>query len=350
MERRFGRLPDLDGFIAAGNDCGAMSLAERLRRRGEVATVAGGAAAGVGTWGPPSTDELARRMARRQEDPLVAQVVAGLLIDEMRKALLPLESESGQTQRRQVFSLPRLARAGGLGAPGRPFRVRSPSLAVVGAGALGTWLGLGLGLGGRRLQVDLYDGDTIEETNLNRQVLFYGSVGQPKATTLASRLGRLFPTLEVSGYGLPIAEDTAQFVVDKPLVAACPDSFGVRAFLNHLCCARRLVLLNGGTTAMGGSCTTYAPGHTPCLSCLLGIDRLAQQEMAAQGCGAADASVVTSNAIIGAVMAWAVSEILDERVPRGVWEYDGRSRDLRLGVHSQRPACRCHVEAGHIQG
>ncbi|MFH1572201.1 MAG: ThiF family adenylyltransferase, partial [Gemmatimonadota bacterium] len=336
-----GRLPDLDGFIAAGNEYGAVAQAERLGRDGQVAAVAGGAVRGMGTWGAPRADALAARMGRCPEDPLLAQVVAGLLVDELRKALLPLTSEAGRTARRHVFCLPRLGRDGDE-IPGRPLRLRGTSVALVGAGALGTWFGLGLGLSGRRLRLHVYDGDVVEETNLNRQVLFYGAVGQPKATTLAARLSRLFPTLQVNGYGMLVRSETAALLRAAPVVAACPDSFGVRAFLNRLCCQRRQVLVNGGTSAMGGSCTAYAPGHTACLSCVMGIDRLAQQEVEAQGCGRADPSVVTSNAITGGVMAWAVSELFSERVPRGVWEYDGRARDQRLGVHSQRPACRCH--------
>jgi len=342
MERSCGRLPDLDGFIAAGNEHHAVALAERLDRDGTVAAVAGSAVHGVGIWGAPRADAVALSVARHLEDPLLAQIIAGRLVEEMRKALLPLASEAGRTGERRMFSLPRLAREGGDGVRGRPLRLRGASLALVGAGALGTWFGLGVGLSGSRLKMHVYDGDTVEETNLNRQVLFYGSVGQPKATTLAARLSRLFPTLQVNGYGLLVQQDTAQFLGDKPVVAACPDNFEVRAFLNHMCCTRRQVLINGGTSAMGGSCTTYAPGHTPCLACLMGIDRLARQESEARGCGGADPSVVTSNAITGGMMAWAATELLQERVPRGVWEYDGRARDQRLGVHSQRPACRCH--------
>lgn len=75
----------------------------------------------------------------------------------------------------------------------------------------------------------VYDGDTVDETNLNRQVLFYGAVGQPKATALAARLSRLFPRLQVNGYGLLVQGDTAQFLADKQVVAACPDNYGVHS-------------------------------------------------------------------------------------------------------------------------
>ena len=132
---------------------------------------------------------------------------------------------------------------------------------------------------------------------------------------------------------------------DGALLAACPDSFGARAFLNEVARDRRAALISGSTSATGGSSATYVPGHTPCLSCLSDIDRLAMQETQSVGCTThVETSVVTSNAITGALMAWGVREMLSGRVPRGVWEYDGRARSERLGVHSCRPQCRCHMD------
>lgn len=55
--------------------------------------------------------------------------------------------------------------------------------------------------------------------------------------------------------------------------------------------------------------------------------------------------MVTSNAIAGAMMVWLLQEMLQGgRVRQGVWEYDSRGRDVRVGVHSQREGCACHLE------
>lgn len=88
------------------------------------------------------------------------------------------------------------------------------------------------------------------------------------------------------------------------------------------------------------------PGNTPCLACLIDVDRLAQREAEPQPCAAqVEASVVTSNAITGALMVWMLQEMMAGRLRCGVWEYDGRGRDTRVGVHSVRPACECHLAA-----
>ena len=76
------------------------------------------------------------------------------------------------------------------------------------------------------------------------------------------------------------------------------------------------------------------------------IEQLVQRESEPQPCAqAAEASVVTSNALAGALMVWLLQEMTEGRVRQGIWEYDGRGRDVRVGVHSERGACTCHTQA-----
>ena len=336
--KRLCRLPALDGLIVAGNDVGNRNLGWNVGWETGLPTVAGGAAGQVGIWGTAQPHAVATRMHGLPESPLLSQIIAGLLVDEIRKALLLLPAEEGRVDQSQLLPLPHLGTDAG-----RPVHLERRRIALVGAGALGTWLGIALGTSGVQIEVEIYDDDEIDETNLNRQVLFFDAVGRPKAPTLARRLQTFFPQMRVSGYGMRADADSSQQIARSPLLLACPDNFAARAFLNDLARRNQRVLINGGTSALGGSCTTYAPGRTTCLACRMNIDQLAQQEQQAHSCAQAQASVVTSNAIIGALMAWTLKEALAGRIKDGVWEYDGRLRNQRLGVHSQRPACRCHT-------
>lgn len=334
------RLPGLAGLITAGNDPSLLAATCGVARQVRLPVVAGCAAGDVGLWGTPRPDKVTAGVARCAESPLVGQMVAALLVEEVRKHLLPLPGEVGPASERQVFALSRLPGTRQM-AGSRHGLPACERLAVVGAGALGTWFGLGLGLTGPGCRLDLFDPDVVEETNLNRQVLFFDALGRPKAPVLARRLRELFPAMKVNGYGLAVDRDTAH-MLSGALLVACPDSFRVRAFLNEAARSWRQVLLNGGTWALGGSCQAYAPGTTPCLGCQVDVERLAAQEVLPEGCARrAEASVVTSNAVTGALMAWMWSEMRCGRTRPGVWEYDGRSPG-RLGVHSVRPACRCH--------
>ena len=346
LERRadeclIGRLPALDGLIVCGNDLQTRDLGWKIAQDSCIPVVAGGTTAETGFWGSPCPDEVVARFQEHPESPLLSQIVAALLVDEMRKALMSLPGEEGRSARRNLLHFPYFARSAAVRSPRLQQR---PHIVLVGAGALGTWFGLGLGMGGLNAEMHIYDGDDVDETNLNRQVLFFGAVGRPKAPVLAERLQQLFPSLGLKAYGMQIGGDNAPQLRDGSILVACPDNFAARSLLNQFACRGRHALLNGGTGAMGGSCMVYAPGYSACLSCRLHIERLAQLEQEAHSCARQVASVVTSNAIIGALLAWSVREMLAGRVTQSIWEYDGRARNQRLGLHSRRPACPCHLQ------
>jgi len=336
------RLPALDGLVVAGNDLEAHSVAQKAVQELSIPVVAGATAGRLGVWGRAEPNPALARLCAFREFPLLSQVVAGLLVEEMRKALLPIAGEAGPTDRSNYLRLPaapsylrqgRLERA----TAGR-------SLAMVGAGALGTWFGLALGMAGLPIALHLYDDDEVSETNLNRQVLFFDAVGENKATVLAERLQGLFPHLKVYGYGVKANQGTTEYLTEHPIMVACPDNFAARAFLNGLAQKRGRMLVSGGTSATGGSCLLYETGHTACLSCRLRIDQLAEREAAPQSCAQqVQPSIVTSNAMVGALMALLLYERLSTgRAEGGMWEYDGRPQHTRLSLHSGWPACQCH--------
>lgn len=344
------RLPALDGLVVAGNDLEAHAVAQRAAREFSIPIVAGATAGHLGVWGRPVPTPALVRLCAHQEFPLLSQVVAGLLVEEMRKALLPLSGESGPSDRSNFLCLP---------VPRQPTNQRrlmrtaaSQNLVLVGAGALGTWFGMAMGMAGLPVGLHLYDDDEVSETNLNRQVLFYDAVGENKATVLAARLQGLFPHLKVYGYGARADSNTEEFLTEHPTMVACPDSFAARAYLNGLAKKRGRMLVSGGTSASGGSCLIYESGRTACLDCRLRIDQLAQVEAAPQSCARqAQPSIVTSNAMVGALMALLLHERLGTGRPQaGMWEYDGRPQHTRLRLGSEWPACECHLPPRRRRG
>lgn len=342
-ESVLGRLPTIDGLIVAGNDLVARHAGWKLAQEGTIPVVAGGTSGRAGIWGTAALDRKVAPFQQRPESPLVSQIIAALLVEDMRKALLQLPDEAGRADRHNMLCLPSLQ-----GAQGKrylPLQSHWRGISMVGAGALGTWFGLGLGLSGLPAALNIYDDDEIDESNLNRQILFYDAVGQYKAPVLAARLQKLFPQLRVSGYGLRADDRNARQLAQTSVLAACPDNFVARAFLNDLAKHYERLLVSGGTAAAGGSCIMYEPGRSACLSCRLNIDELAQQERQPQSCAqVVEASVVTSNALIGALMVWLLRGLVGGRTETGIWEYDGTAQNERLGVRSERPACGCHKE------
>lgn len=340
-EKLIRKLPGLDGLIVCGNDPQAHRLGWKIARETSIPVVAGGATGEMGIWGSARADALTARFAGHPESPLLGQIIAGLLVDEIRKILMLLPQEEGRSRRSELIYLPYFAKNSRVGVS--PSRAQ-PHIALVGAGALGTWFALALGMCGLKCDMHIYDGDEIDETNLNRQVLFFDALGCPKAPVLAARLQQLFPHLGLKGYGMTVDSDHSPRLRPGSALVACPDNFIARSQLNAIACKGRHTLFNGGTEAMGGSCMAYVPGYTACLSCRMQIEHLAAQERDSHSCARAAASVVTSNAVVGALLAWSVQEMLQGRATQSVWQYDGRVRNQRLGVHSPRPACQCHLQ------
>ena len=285
-------------------------------------------------WGPVTASAV---KASDRGDGVSDLLLAGFVVEELRQTVLPLPGDPDDLD---LVKRSTLARA--------PF-VRSPPLcsrlSMVGAGALGTWVSLGLGLANAAIELHIFDADHVEENNLNRQVLYFGAVGKPKSLTLARRIARLFPSVKASGYALFLEERTMNWLPPSGQLVACPDNYAVRDVLNDCAVAAGHSLVSGGTGARGGSCTTYLPGGSPCLDCQIGIKQLAHREAAGNSCMRLDPSVVTSNVIVGGLMAWQIVELMNGKLQPGVWEYDGRASGSRFGVHSQRPACECHVRS-----
>ena len=96
------------------------------------------------------------------DDGVLDTIVAGIALEETKNILMCQEaSEDLILYRRKKLS------------PAE----NQANILVVGSGALGIFVGLGLAYSGFR-HITFMDPDVVEETNLNRQVFFYDTVGK----------------------------------------------------------------------------------------------------------------------------------------------------------------------------
>ncbi len=185
-------------------------------------------------WGPVTASAVE---ASDRGDGVSDLLLAGFVVEELRQTILPLPGDPDDLD---LVKRSTLARA--------PF-VRSPPpcgrLSMVGAGALGTWVSLGLGLANAAVELHIFDADHVEENNLNRQVLYFGAVGKPKSLTLARRIARLFPSVKASGYALFLEESTMNWLPPSGQLVACPDNYAVRDVLNDCAVAAGHSLVSG---------------------------------------------------------------------------------------------------------
>ena len=140
---------------------------------------------------------------------------------------------------------------------------------VVGAGALGAPVAaylVGAGVG----RIGILDPDTVELSNLHRQLLhFTPDVGVAKAESAAAKLRFVNPDVVVEPYQVRLDEHNAGALVEgQDLVVDCSDSFATRYAVNAACCAARVRLVEAGVLGLAGMVMSVKPGRTACYRCV----------------------------------------------------------------------------------
>lgn len=150
-------------------------------------------------------------------------------------------------------------------------RLLAATVLVIGAGGLGAaclqyLASAGIG------RIIVADGDTVELSNLQRQVIHREySLGQNKAESAARAMREINPTCEVEALPLRLNGDALlQQVARADVVVDCSDNFPTRHAINRACFALGKPLVSGAAIRFDGQLTTFDPRdpHSPCYHCL----------------------------------------------------------------------------------
>jgi adenylyltransferase/sulfurtransferase len=150
-------------------------------------------------------------------------------------------------------------------------RLLGASVLVVGVGGLGAPLAMYLTASGVGKLV-LSDGDRIDLSNLQRQIL-YGTddVGQLKVTVARQRLQALNPEVNIVCHARRLdAGELAAQVREVDVVVDASDNFATRFMLNRVCVAERKPLVSGAVIRLEGQVTVFGLDRpeSPCYRCL----------------------------------------------------------------------------------
>ena len=115
-------------------------------------------------------------------------------------------------------------------------KLKNSSVLVVGAGGLGCPALLYLTAAGIGT-IGVVDFDTVQESNLQRQVLFtVHDIGKNKAIAATKRLQELNPTITISAYSDKLTSSNAESIITKySLVIDASDNFPTRYLINDAC-------------------------------------------------------------------------------------------------------------------
>ena len=143
-------------------------------------------------------------------------------------------------------------------------------VAVVGLGGLGTVSALYLTLAGVG-HLRLVDQDTVELSNLHRQVLYTpDDLHYPKVEVSAKRLENTNPFVRVD----PVSENLNAGNVEKLLsgmdcVVDGLDNMRTRYLVNRACAKFGIPYVFGAAIGLEGNLSVFASPDTPCLECIL---------------------------------------------------------------------------------
>jgi molybdopterin/thiamine biosynthesis adenylyltransferase len=186
----------------------------------------------------------------------------------------------------------------------------------VGAGALGNVLLLALADAGAN--IDVVDFDVVELTNLNRQFLLVGAVGQKKAPSLSGAINEIVPPksgCQTRGVNMRV-KSVEQLVpilenAGYACIACAPDNDAARAVCVEAAKQTGIPVCVGATSAFGGVSHLYHAGATGCPTCSLGRDYGDDENDGASSCiQAAEDAVVSSNMVIAGLMSQGLKQIL----------------------------------------
>ncbi|MFX1511428.1 MAG: ThiF family adenylyltransferase [Promethearchaeota archaeon] len=138
---------------------------------------------------------------------------------------------------------------------------------IAGIGGLGVEVAKNLAMVGIGHLI-LVDMDTIEYSNMNRQLLFVGAPeGASKAKIAAEKLREINPFIRVEAYNCMLQDIPPYVYQDSDIYIAGLDSIEARAELNRRAVHNRKPLIDAGTAAYNGHIYTVFPFKNACLEC-----------------------------------------------------------------------------------
>jgi molybdopterin/thiamine biosynthesis adenylyltransferase len=140
---------------------------------------------------------------------------------------------------------------------------------IAGAGGLGSPVAIYLAAAGIGT-IRIADHDTIELSNLNRQILHWEeNINEKKVDSAAVKLRKLNPEITIETIPSTITEaNSLKLVGDADLIVDAMDNLPTRYLLNKTAIAKGIPFFHGAVYGFEGRAMTVIPGKTACLNCL----------------------------------------------------------------------------------
>ena len=219
-------------------------------------------------------------------------------------------------------------------------RLLEAHVLIIGAGGLGSPAALYLASGGVG-RITLVDDDTVELTNLQRQVMHTNArIGQSKVESGREALLAINPDIDVVALRERVGPARLlELARSAPVVLDCSDNFATRHAVNRACMQAGVPLVSGAVIRFDGQLSVFDPrrADAPCYACVFPEDS-----------GAEDVACSTMGVfaplvgVVGAVQAAEAMKLIvgiGQSLAGRLLLLDGRAMEwTAIGV-ARNPAC-----------
>ena len=148
------------------------------------------------------------------------------------------------------------------------------SVLIVGAGGLGSPTAIylaAMGIG----KIGIIDKDTVEISNLTRQIIFTSrDINKKKSTTAINKLKKINPNLKLEAFCEKLSKKNIDKIAKKfNLIVDGSDNFRTRFLINDYCLKNKKILVSGAISKFDGHVYTFnfTKKKSPCLRCFIPI-------------------------------------------------------------------------------
>jgi adenylyltransferase/sulfurtransferase len=147
-------------------------------------------------------------------------------------------------------------------------KILNGKILIIGVGGLGAPAALYLAAAGVGI-IGLVDGDLVEISNLQRQVIhFTPDVGRPKVISAKEKISAINPDVRVVVHEKKVfADNIAGVIKDYDFIIDGTDNFPAKFLINDACVLGKKPFSHGGILRFDGQALTYVPGEA-CYRCV----------------------------------------------------------------------------------
>jgi molybdopterin/thiamine biosynthesis adenylyltransferase len=150
-------------------------------------------------------------------------------------------------------------------------KISKAKVLVIGAGGLGSSALLYLAASGVG-KLGIVDGDVVDLTNLQRQVIhFTQDVDKPKVDSAAEKIARLNPNVQVHTHHDPATSKNMMALIEPyDFIIDGTDNFPAKFLINDACVLGGKPFSHAGVLKFVGQTMTVLPGQSACYRCVFG--------------------------------------------------------------------------------